>query len=291
MNQDAYLTAEARQRLKYVKVGDGTVSLRDFPDFLLLGPQRTGTSWVYHKMRFHPEILWSQEKEIFFFSQLKGPANPMFRSAELSWYLAHFRDDFALKLAKNLASLRATGHLYRPLIRGEATASYAVMDTDLIDEVVTLNPDIRAILMIRNPIERAWSHAKKDLVRDPKRPYEEVDASEFRDFFSSDYMRRCARYVDNYDDWSARLKPDHLFVGRFDDIKARPTEFLADICRFLGVRSDRKVLGRHLDRPVNPTSVDPVPEEHRRFLEELHAEDIEKLKQRFNLSWDRPSPQ
>ena len=92
--------------------------------------------------------------------------------------------------------------------------------------------------------------------------------------------------MDNYHNWKARLKLDHPFVGRFGDIKARPTEFLADICRFLGVRSDRKVLGRHLDRPFNPRSVDPVLKEHRRFLAELHAEDIEKLKQRFDLSYD-----
>ena len=37
-----------------------------------------------------------------------------------------------------------------------------------------LNPDIRAILMIRNPIDRAWSHAKKDLVRNRKRKFDDV---------------------------------------------------------------------------------------------------------------------
>ena len=47
------------------------------------------------------------------------------------------------------------------------------MDGDLIDEVVTLNPEIRVVLMVRDPVERAWSHAKKDLVRNRGRRFED----------------------------------------------------------------------------------------------------------------------
>jgi hypothetical protein len=38
------------------------------------------------------------------------------------------------------------------------------MSKDSINNVVKLNPDIKVIVMARNPVKRAWAHAKKDLL-------------------------------------------------------------------------------------------------------------------------------
>ena len=42
-----------RQQLRYVKVSDGT-RLDGFADFLIVGPQRTGTTWLHAHLRYHP---------------------------------------------------------------------------------------------------------------------------------------------------------------------------------------------------------------------------------------------
>jgi hypothetical protein len=160
-----FLSDASRARLRHIRVGPGAVDLSDFPDFLIVGPQRTGTTWIHENLRDHPDILWPQVKELFFFSRVKNPDHPKFVSADLDWYLAQFRDSIWLRTVKTALSFRSSRSVYRPCVRGEATASYAAMDSDVIAEIVVLNPGIRAIMMIRDPIERAWSHAKKDLVR------------------------------------------------------------------------------------------------------------------------------
>jgi hypothetical protein len=268
-----------------VRVGPGAVDLSRFPDFLIIGPQRTGTTWIHENLRDHPDILWPREKEIFYFSRLKTPDHPKFVSADLDWYLGQFRDPLWLRIVKTTLSLRSTHRLYRPRVRGEATASYAAMDRDLIEEVVVLNPEIRAIMMIRNPVDRAWSHAKKDLVRNRSRRFEDVSESEFEEFFRDPYQVRCAQYVTNHENWSACLSTGNLFVGKFDDVATRPLQLLGEICRFLGVRDDRRYLGRAVDRPVNPTAAEPIPERYRVVLTRLFADEIAALQSKFGMSW------
>lgn len=282
-----FLSDAARKRLRYVRVGPGPVDLSRFPDFLIIGPQRTGTTWIHENLRDHPDILWPREKEIFYFSRLKTPDHPKFVSADLDWYLAQFHDPLWLRAVKTALSFRSSQSLYRPRVRGEATASYAAMDRDVIEEIVALNPRIRAIMMIRNPIDRAWSHAKKDLVRNRGRRFEDVSEREFEEFFRDPYQLRCAQYAKNHENWSACLAKGHLFVGKFDDVAARPVQLLGDICRFLAVREDRRYLGRAVDRPVNPTAAEPIPERYRAMLSRLLVAEIEELERKFEMTWER----
>ena len=274
-----------RQHLRYVRAR-GDEDLSRFPDFLIIGPQRTGTTWLHAHLRFHPQIFLSEPKELYFFSSLERRDPRRFVSDELSSYLRYFRDPLWRWAAKTAICLRRHGELYRPIVRGEATASYAAMAPAVIDDIVALKPDIRAILMIRHPIERAWSHAKKDLVRNRKRQFEDVAADEFRSFFADPYQRRCAQYADLADTWSARLRPGHLFVGVFDQIATRPEDMLLDVMRFLGVRADRRYIDPDAKNPVNPTAATRIPAEHRQFLEELFGADIARARERFGVTWE-----
>lgn len=273
-----------RRQLRWVKTGAVT-DLERFPDFLIVGPQRTGTTWLHAHLRYHPEIFLAEPKELFFFSRLKPPRDPRFQSDDLGWYLRFFHDPPWRWVAKNAISLRRQRTLYRPQVRGEATASYAALDRDVIQEIALLNPDIKAIMMIRDPVDRAWSHAKKDLVRKTKRRVADVSEPEFRDFFTDPYQRQCARYVDNCDNWAAALKPGHLLVSFFEDVQAQPERLLLEVMSFLGVSSNRRYLGNNVRESVNPTVGTRIPEQYRRFLEDLFAPDLAKLQDRFGLSW------
>jgi len=273
------------RQLRYVKVTAPGLPLDRFPDFLIVGPQRTGTTWLHANLRWHPEIFLAEPKELFFFSRLKTPQSPKFQSTDLGWYLRFFRDPLWRALLKNVVTLWKYRERYRPRVRGEATASYAALDRDVIGEIAALNPEIKAIVMIRNPIDRAWSHAKKDLARNRSRRLDDVPEREFTTFFTDAYQRRCARYVEQYDNWSAALQPHHLFAGRFDDIARRPEELLLEVMTFLGVTSDRRYIDPRGRTAVNPTESSRIPDRYRRFLEELLKDDLEALRQRFGLSW------
>jgi sulfotransferase family protein len=276
-----------RQRLHHVHVADPTLSLDHFPDFLIVGPQRTGTTWLHANLRYHPQIFLSEPKELFFFSRLKTPEHPRFQSNDLGWYLQFFRDPLWRVAMKHAIGLWKYRQLYRPRVRGEATASYAAIDRDVIEDIALLNPDIKVILMIRDPVDRAWSHAKKDLVRKRNRRVDEVPDDEFKQFFADEYQRQCARYTEHFDNWSGCLRQGHVLVCVFDDIAARPEALLVDVMRFLGVDSDRRYIGSLAHAAVNPTESSRIPASHRQFLEELLRHDIENLKTRFGLTWSR----
>lgn len=192
-------------------------------------------------------------KEVLFFNRLDKPDHPRFRSSDLEWYLDFFNEPLLRVLAKNLQCLRDYRRLYRPAIRGEASASYAAMDPRIIDEIVAINPDIKAILMIRDPVERAWSHAMKDLVRDAGRKLADVPESELSEFFGRPYQLRCARYAKIHDNWAERLRPENLLFGDLDDIARCPEALLSRILAFVGADSDKRYVGGLARRSVNAT--------------------------------------
>jgi len=278
------ISQDVLRRLRFVQA-TGREDLSRFPDFLIIGPQRTGTTWLHAHLRFHPQVFLSEPKELYFFSSLESRDAKRFIGDQLSRYLRYFRDPLWRRVAKIALCLRRTGEWYHPIIRGEATASYAAISPAVIDDIVALKPDIKALLMIRHPIERAWSHAKKDLVRNRHRAFEEVGADEFRAFFTDPYQRRCAQYVQLAEAWSARLQAGNLFVGVFDEIATRPQELLLDVMRFLGVRADLKYVDPDADNPVNPTAKTRIPPEHQAFLEGLLADDLRAARERFGVDW------
>jgi hypothetical protein len=275
------LEQAARARLRYVRADPGPVDLSRFPDFLIIGPQRTGTTWLHANLREHPEIFLAEPKEIFFFSRIKTPEHPKFESNALEWYLARFRYPPWILAYKHVTCLRRHRERFHPKIRGEATASYAAIDRDVIEEIVALNPEVKAIMMVRHPVERAWSHAKKDLSRNLGRALDSVTDEQFQAFFRDPYQLRCARYAECLDNWRSVLAPGHVLVGRFEEVANRPIDFLTRVLRFLGVSSEARYVPASASETINPTEGAAVPERHRRFLEQLLAEEIASWRRAF----------
>ncbi|HYC00542.1 MAG TPA: sulfotransferase [Candidatus Limnocylindrales bacterium] len=274
--------AALRKRLRYVRISSDRLDLSLFPDFLIIGPQRTGTTWLHANLREHPEIFLSEPKELYFFSRLKSRDSARFESDELDWYLSFFDEPLWHRLYRQWRTYRRHGRLYRPLARGEATASYAAMDDDLIAEIAAISADVKIIMMVRDPVDRAWSHAKKDLVRNRGRRMADVADAEFQQFFADPYQLRCAQYEENLARWQAHFGAANVFVGSFDDVEGRPEELLARVTAFLGVSSDPRYIDPQLVRSaVNPTGQSEVPERYRRYLEQLLAEPIASWKRNF----------
>lgn len=278
------LAPEVQRRLRWVQTSRGHIDLARFPDFLIIGPQRTGTTWLHVNLELHPQIYLAEQKEVYYFNNL-AQTGPHFRSRELAWYLRQFRIPAISWLRRNWRCWRDYQEWYRPIVRGEATASYATLGEDIISEITALNPDIKAIMMIRDPIERAWSHANKDLARKRGRRLTELPDAEVQAFLRDPYQRLCARYVENYDRWLRYLKPGHLFAGFFDDIAARPAELLLEVMSFLGVRPELRYIGSLGETKINPTRPELIPDRHRDLLLELFSSEREAVERRFGRSW------
>jgi hypothetical protein len=246
-----------------------------FPDFLILGPQRTGTTWIYHNLKRHPQIFLPRKKETYYFSTLGRPDHPHFECDCLDDFLErHMAERFRHRLKRHWDSLRRCRELYRPAVRGEATATNALLNAETIQELRAINPDLRAVLMLRDPIDRAWSHARKDLLRKTGRRPDEVSAADYARFFRASGQRGLGSYVELLRIWTAELKPGHLFVGDFEMIASRPDELLTGLHRFLGVRSGPRYFNRHLTERINPAGDGGIPESALASLTAALAEEI-----------------
>jgi len=270
-------------QLQHVRRGNGPIDLRYFPDFLIVGPQRTGTTWLSANLRLHPQIFIPAVKELHFFSKLNQPDARYYSSSDLDWYLRCFRETPGDFTKKTIASLIRFRELYHPRVRGEATASYAVLERGIIQDIVTLNPEIKVLFFIRNPVDRAWSHAKKGLL--VNRTLDEVPDSAFEEFFQQPFVRKCAKFTENIDRWSEMVPPGHVHVGLFDEIRLTPSKVLFDVFKFLGVKAARKYVPETVTETANPSEQVDIPERHKRFLTQLLQPELRSLEQRYGLHW------
>lgn len=102
------------------------------PDFLIIGTQKSATTTLFYYLNKHPRLAGSWPKEMHFFSRL------MHYGKDLEWYRKHFTS-----LKKN------------PLFF-EASPNYIYFES-VAQEINRCYPAIKLILIIRNPISRAFS--------------------------------------------------------------------------------------------------------------------------------------
>ena len=176
-------------------------------DFLAVGPQRTGTSWLDHMLRRHPAVcLPRQVKETMFFEQHHDKG--------VSWYASHFPG-------------AAPGQ-----VRGEV-APTCFDHTESVERIAALSPACRIIATLREPVGRTvslWHHhvAKGRAPRDFRRAVREMPR-----------IVDSGRYATHLPRWLERFGAERVLVLLIDDIGERPQEVLDRVTAFLGVEPAR----------------------------------------------------
>lgn len=293
------LTSGLISRLKYIDTNALKPGVYEFPDFMILGPQRTGTTWLQRYLIQHPDIFMPHLKELYFFNYLifKNTKGENYKTNRLEWYSNQFELTWLKYIQKNWSLLKSFKSLkkldyhftrfLKPVVKGEATASYAVMEDSLINEVVMLNPAIKVIISVRNPIDRAWSHASKDMITN-NRPIKSIPFQEFEKFYLDNYMIKCGKYSEIIHNWRAALPADQIFVSMFKDIANRPVKALEQSMNFLGV-DPSKLLARLKDDTIHKIgheSRHKVPEQHAEFLRNLFESDMKKTQEMLGQSFE-----
>ena len=189
----------------------GGAAASRLPDFLIIGSPKSGTTSLATWLGSHPRVFIPPQKELHFFSRDDRWAQGT------TWYAAEF-EPAGSRLA------------------GEATPNY------LDDEVVTPRlaetvPSARLVAILREPVERAWSHHCYDRDLDiGSPPFDEVVASaghpdEHR------YLRQ-GRYVRHLERFASLVPREQLLVLWFDDLRDHPEATWREVCRFLGLPAD-----------------------------------------------------
>ena len=166
-------------------------------------------------------------------------------------------------------------------VTGDITPGYAALRPSRIRFVRTLMPDVKLIAILRNPIDRAWSHALMDLVERPGRRYEEVEPWEFHAHFEARGSLDQGRYLRMLTRWLAVFPASQLLLAFFEDISERPRELLTQVFRHIGVSCDVDWDALPLRRRIKAGVGIPLPPEYRASLRELFADEIEGLAARL----------
>ena len=258
-----------------------------FPDFLIVGPQRTGSSWLRTNLCKHPQVFMPFKKEIFFFSHLRRKDHKRYRSNRIEPYCDLFRIPFHKKLERTGKAL-CHGLFLPPTIRGEATASYATMPDEDISNIFALNPAMRVVIMVRDPIQRSWSHAKKTLIRDRRRKLEDVPYAEFEQCYRSKANIERGTYSALIEKWRDFAEDGAVFIAEYQKLCDDPLALLTQTQQFLGIASGRRFARKHLNTVVNPTSNDSIPKGHSELLNDIFEEEIERLQRDYGIVFKAP---
>ncbi|MEO1308074.1 MAG: sulfotransferase, partial [Pseudomonadota bacterium] len=161
------------------------------PDFICIGGQRTGTTWLHHVLSSNQTVWMPPCKELHHFDTLSPDvtAYPYRYREHLGSRLRHYglaaarlvrrdlRPDVAVRLDWDwdLRYFLQPGRSidwYRRLfqtraaqgkVTGEITPAYSLLPQGEVQAIADALPKAKIILILREPLSRAWSHALKDL--------------------------------------------------------------------------------------------------------------------------------
>ena len=189
-------------------------------NFLVVGTQKGGTSALYYYLRKHSELELPAKKELHFFD------NDALFNRDSNDY-RQYHDNF-LPQAQGL--------------RGECTPIYMYW-RPAMQRIFDYNPDMKLIALLRDPIDRAFSHWNKEQQQgheaDPFNKAIRLEQLRLTDASSVQHRRRS--YIDRgfYSHqilriWQHFPKHQTLFL-KSEVLKNAPTEALNKVTNFLGV--------------------------------------------------------
>jgi hypothetical protein len=217
--------------------------------FLGIGAQKAGTTWLFDRLRRHPEIGFPLGKEAHFWDRPHDEAG----------------------VQRYLAAFSRQGEC-----EGDITPAYALLEESTIGRIRAELPELRLVYLLRNPVERAWSSALMALGR-AEMTIDEASEQWFLDHFQSRGSLSRGDYAACIECWMRHFPPEQLLLLRYENIKADPESLLARVCRHIGVSPpDTRVL-ENLREPVFPGPGYPLPPRLRDFLLEFYRPRIAAL--------------
>jgi hypothetical protein len=195
--------------------------MNNLPNFIICGTQKSGTTSLYYYLKEIPSIALPLKKEIHFFD--------LYYEKGVGWYKKYF-EEFQNKGYKLI---------------GEATPSYMYFE-DVPRRIYELIPNTKLIFMLRDPIDRAYSHYWHTV----KRGYESLsfdEAIEMEEKRISDApssIRQRYSYIDR-GKYIVQLKrfwkyfpKEQMLILITEELKERPKKIQNQIFEFLELDND-----------------------------------------------------
>lgn len=179
------------------------------PNFLVIGAMRSGTTWLHNILNTHPEIcLPTKRKEVNYFDH--------FFDRGIEWYSRFFS--------------AASKHSYKAI--GEITPNYLSAEP-VPQRIASTLPEVKLILILRNPVDRAFSHygfmmKSYGIDQDFQTYFRETPEV----FYKGLYGHHIKRYL-NY------FPREQFLILKFEDFRSSPSQISKKISEFLDVSPNK----------------------------------------------------
>lgn len=219
-------------------------------DFVCIGAQKAGTSTLYEFLKHHPEINLSPIKELNFFNKRasenknisghnffgKLKHHPLFVLECFKSIIENFKNNnykdivFTIKyLIFPLNKRIYLSFINKNKMNGDLTPKYSLLNDDQILCMKKINPNMKIILLIRDPIKRMKSAFNYSV----QRGLTEENKSSFIKFINKKDNHKRGDYPFFYENFSKYF--ENIFVYEDQEIYKNPTEFSNKICSFLDI--------------------------------------------------------
>jgi hypothetical protein len=280
-----------------------------FPDFLVIGGQKCGTTWLQDNLSGHPQVWLPPTKEVHYLD--KGNDNLLKRlfgtTKRMKKARAHAAQEFrrwlagggssGLKWSLNYWLAPRDDEWYARLfprskgkIAGEICPGYALLKGAEVDRVASLMPDVKVVYLLRNPVERSWSYAAQ-YFSSPRRKgryggAHNVPESILKEFLTED-AKGHSNYLSALEAWQSRFPASQMMVGYFDELETDPRGLFVRVLNFLGIDAGPSSVPPSIGENRRASRGPKAPMGYRIFLARLHLDQLRALHERLGSEWTR----
>ncbi len=193
------------------------------PDFLIIGAPKAGTTSLYKHIASHPQVLLPHKKELDFFSR--------FYDYGADWYLAQF------------PSITD----YDEYITGEATPYYLSF-TEVPSRVYKLFPEVKLIVLLRNPVEQIISYHyhklnhgiyQKNLekaIHEELKPIDDLSEEQIMELLIPErFGLMVCLYYYHLKRWFQYFPRENFLIIKSEDFFNNPEKYVQQTYQFLGL--------------------------------------------------------
>lgn len=271
-------------------------------DFIGIGAQKAGTTWLYHRLGELSDFKMPPIKEFHYFDNhsnyrpVDNLVDPILinRLKKINWsykalrslvgsilrndiektnwlrryYFSNYNNEWYISQFKTLKG-----------ITGEITPAYSVLHEDHVKNMYDLLPDLKLVFILRNPIDRVWSHY---------RHFSEIhkfnieDEGSFLKFIKSRHLTlEKSDYLKSIDNYTKYFDKSQILFGYYDAIQEQPSELIKGIVDFLGGDSSKVAKECNLFEKSNVSQKLKITNEAKDFLVDQFYPSMEELSKLF----------
>lgn len=271
-------------------------------NFIGIGATKAGTTWLFDRLRDLNEFRLTPIKELHYFdrdkeyymspdyAEITNFKNRAFFNRR--WYIRFLKDIgrtifqysslYDFKFVMKWHTSNYSDKMYASMfpnsdqkISGEITPSYSFLKLKDIQRIYKINNDLKLILLVRDPIERAWSHIRY------RKPSVLGSIDEIKSFIDSEEQSFRGDYLQTIENYSKVFPSKSILICFFDAIILNPKKLLKEVVVFLNGNARNVEDLYTLNNKSNVSKSMKMPPEVYLYLKEKYKEDIGRMSNLF----------